>query len=125
MHRSITLRLGTERGDEALREGSTSLSRAFLRSVHSFSRGSPPAQADLRRGDEASSSSEAGALGEGREAGAEDVALAVGEETTAAAAERHRLSAATGVDLQVAVLVFLSLACVQVVMQELSAHVLI
>jgi hypothetical protein len=81
-HRSITLRLGPARDEAALAHGSTSLSRAFMRSVSSFS-GAPPPQDE--RGD-----AEAGA-----EAGAPD-----DEETAASAAERHRLSAATGVDLQ-------------------------
>ena len=97
-HRSITLRIGTARDDEAA-HGSTSL-RAFMRSVHSFSQGGQPAAAEERRAEGGASGAGAPGPGEaGGDAGsADDEDLS--SETTAAAAERHRLSAATGVDLQ-------------------------
>lgn len=99
-HRSITLRIGTARDDEAaLAHGSTSL-RAFMRSVHSFSQGGQPAAAEERRAEGGASGAGAPGPGEaGGDAGSADEED-LSSETAAAAAERHRLSAATGVDLQ-------------------------
>ena len=99
-HRSITLRIGTARDNEAaLAHGSNSL-RAFMRSVHSFSQGSQPAAAEERRAEGGASGADAAGPGEaGGDAGSADEED-LSSETAASAAERHRLSAATGVDLQ-------------------------